>query len=83
MSATIPNVFHCARKCPFAYFLMLLVTVSFVIVIYLALFHQADISPYLGAMLTSLIGVIAVLAVALHRSCLFRNTVNKDELTSQ
>ena len=72
MSATIENLFHRASKCPFACLLKFLLSVSLLYVLHVAVFHQADVSPYLSALLVNSIGVVAVLALAFHWNCQLR-----------
>ena len=73
MSAMITNLFHRANKCRFACFLKLLSAVSFFYAIHIAIYHQSDVSPYLFILLVALVGMIAVLALASHVNCEFRN----------
>jgi hypothetical protein len=77
MSVMLANLFHRANKCPFACFLKILLSVSFIYAIHLAISHQSDMSPYLFILLVALVGVIASLAVAFHWSCRLRNEDTK------
>jgi hypothetical protein len=73
MSVMLANLFHRANKCPFACFLKILLSVSFIYAIHIAISHQTDASPYLFILLVALVGVIAILAAAFHLSCRLRN----------
>jgi len=75
------NLFHRANRCPFACFLKVLLSVSFIFVLYLAISHQGNVSPYIFIMLVALVGVIAAMAVATHWSCRIRNMENEVKLT--
>ena len=77
MSVMLANLFHRANKCPFACFLKILLSVSFIYAIHLSISHQSDMSPYLFILLVALVGVIASLAVAFHSSCRLRNEDTK------
>jgi hypothetical protein len=77
MSVMLANLFHRANKCPFACFLKILLSVSFIYAIHIAISHQTDASPYLFILLVALVGVIASLAVAFHWSCRLRNVDTK------
>ncbi|MGB5441534.1 MAG: hypothetical protein WBN57_02730 [Gammaproteobacteria bacterium] len=73
MSVMLANLFHRANKCRFACFLKLMLAVGFYYAIHLAIYHQADVSPYPFILLVALIGIIAVLALASHLNCQFSN----------
>ena len=72
MSHAIANLFHRASKCPVACFLKVLLSVSVIYAIHIALFHQAEDSPYLSALVVDSVAVVAVLALAFHWNCQFR-----------
>jgi len=73
MSVIIENLFHRASKCPFACFLKLMLSASFIYVLHIAAFHQSDVSPYLYTLLVDLVAVVAVLTLASHWNCHFHN----------
>ena len=73
MSVMLANLFHRANKCRFACFLKLMSAVSFFYTIYIAIYHQADMSPYPFILLVASVGMIAVLALASHLNCQFSN----------
>ena len=73
MSIMLANLFHRATKCPFACFLKILLSVSFIYAIHIAISHQTDASPYLFILLVALVGVIATLTVGFHWNCRLRN----------
>ena len=73
MSVLIASLLHRANKCRFACFLKLMLAVSFFYAIHIAIYHQSDMSPYLFILLVALFGMIAVLALAFHVNCEFRN----------
>jgi hypothetical protein len=77
MLVMIENLFHRAIRCPFACFLKILLSVSFIFALYIAVTHQVTVSPYLFVILVAWVGVIAALAVATHWSCRLRNTDTK------
>ena len=65
-------IYRRASQCPFACFLKILFAFSFVMVLHIALYHQADVSPYIYALLVDLLGIIAILALAFNRNCRVR-----------
>ena len=71
MSLIIENLVHRASKCPFACFLKFMSSVSFIYVLHLAAFHQADVSPYLFTLLVDSVALVAVLSLAFHSNCQF------------
>ena len=73
MSVMIENLFHRVSKCPFACFLKLMLSVSFLYVLHIAAFHQADVSPYLYTLLVDSVALVAVLTLAFHWNCQFHN----------
>ena len=79
MSVMIANLFHRASKCPTACFLKLLLSVSFVYALHIAAYHQVDVPLYSYIWLVNLVGVIAVLALALHWNCEYRNAEKKED----
>ena len=81
MPAMLENLFHRANRCPFACFLKVLLSLCVIYTIHIAIFHQVDVSPYLFVLLLALVGVIASLAVAFHRSCWLNNADPNDKLT--
>ena len=70
---TVVNIFHRVCKCPIACFLKLLLSASLVYVFHIALYHQADMSPYISALLVAAVCVVAVIALAFHWTCDFNN----------
>lgn len=82
MLVILDNLFHRANQCPFACFLKVLLSVSFIFALHIAISHQVNVSPYLFIMLVGLVGVIATLAAATHWSCRIRNTNTKVKLTN-
>lgn len=74
MSALFANFLERAGKCPFACFFKILSAGSFIYALHLAIVHQAEVSPYPFILLVALIGLIAVLAAALHFNCRLSNT---------
>jgi hypothetical protein len=82
MLIVLENLFHRANQCPFACFLKVLLSVSFISILHIAISHQVNVSPYIFIMLVALLGVIAALAVATHWSCRLRNTDTKVKLTN-
>ena len=73
MPLIIENLVHRASKCPFACFLKLMLSVSFIYLLHLAAFHQADVSPYLYTLLVDSVALVAVLTLAFHWNCQFYN----------
>ena len=73
MSDMISKLLHRAGKCPFACFMKFLLSVNFIYALHVAAYHQADVTLYSYVWLLNIFAVIAVLAVAFHWSCLFRN----------
>ena len=71
MPAMLENLFHRANRCPFACFLKVLLSLCVIYAIHIAIFH----------LLLALVGVIASLAVAFHRSCWLNNADPNDKLT--
>ena len=82
MLAMFENLFHRANRCPFACFLKVLLTVSFIYAIHIAISHQINVSPYTFIILVATVGVIATLAVATDWSCRLSNTDTKDKSTN-
>jgi hypothetical protein len=78
----LQNLFHRANRCPFACFLKVLLSASFIYAIHTAIYHQINMSPYSFILLIALVGVIATLAVAFDWSCRLRNEDTKDKLTN-
>ncbi|MGB5439147.1 MAG: hypothetical protein WBN90_05785 [Gammaproteobacteria bacterium] len=74
MSALLANLMDRAGKCPFACFLKILTAGSFIFALHIAIMHQADVSPYPFILLVALVGLIGVLAAALHFNCRLSNT---------
>lgn len=68
---TVANLYHRVCKCPVACFLKFLLSVSILYVLHIALYHQADMSPYLSALLVVSVSVVAVIALAFHWTCDF------------
>ena len=58
-----------ARNCPFACLLKIIFILMFVSAIYIALFHQTSVSPYMYNAFVAAIGFVAVLALATNRNC--------------
>ena len=73
----IANLLHRANKCPFACFLKVLLSVSFIYAIHIAISHQTDVSPYPFILLVALVGVIAMLALAFDWNCRYRDVEKK------
>ena len=82
MPVILANLFHRANKCPFACFLKILLSVSFIYALHIAISHQTDTSPYPFILLVAWVGVIAILAVTSHANCRLRNEDTKDQLTN-
>jgi len=74
MSTMLVNLFHRAARCPFACLFKLLLSVSFIYALHIAAYHQSDVPLYIYIWLANLFGVIAILALAFHWNCQFRNT---------
>ena len=79
MSAMSGNVFHRISQCPFAFFLKLLLSISFIYALHIAASHQVDVSLYSYVWLVSLVGVIAILALAFHWNCQYRKVEKKED----
>jgi hypothetical protein len=79
MSVMIANLFHRASKCPVACSLKFLLSVSFIYALHIAAYHQVDVSLYSYIWLVNLVGVIAILALAFHRNCEYRNMEKKED----
>lgn len=71
MMMTVTNLLHRVCKCPFACFLKFLLAVGLGYVLHIALYHQADMSPYVSALLVVSLCLVAVLALAFHSTCDF------------
>jgi hypothetical protein len=82
MLVMLENLFHRANRCPFACFLKVLLSVTFIFALHIAVSHQVNVSPYIFIMLVVLVGVIAALAVATHWSCRIRDTDTRAGLTN-
>lgn len=82
MSATIANVLHRVSQCPFAFFLKLLLSISFIYALHVAAFHQIDVSPYSYIWLVGLVGVIAILTLTFDWNCQYRKVEKKDDESS-
>lgn len=67
----VTNILHRVCNCPFACLLKLLLAVSIGYVLHIALYHQADMSPYVSALLVVSVCLVAVVALALHWTCDF------------
>ena len=74
MSALLTNLLERAGKCPFACFLKILLAGSFIYALHIAISHQAEVSPYPFILLVVLVGLIAMVAAALHWNCRLSNT---------
>jgi len=79
MSVMFANLFHRASKCPVACFLKFLFSVSFIYALHLAAYHQVDVSLYSYIWLVNLVAVIAILALAFHWICEYRNVEKKED----
>ena len=79
MSTILADLFHRAGQCPFACFLKFLLSVSFIYVLHIAAYHQIDMSLHSYIWLVNLVAVIAVLALAFHRNCVYRKVDKKDD----
>jgi len=81
MSVMFQNLFHRATRCPFACFLKVLLSVSFIYAVHIAISHQISVSPYSFIILLSFVAVVAAMAVASDWSCRIRNVNAKDKLS--
>ena len=73
MSTILADLFHRSGQCPFACFLKFVLSVFFIYALHVAAYHQADVTLHSYVWLLNIFAVIAVLAVAFHWSCQFRN----------
>ncbi len=78
MSDSMSNLVNRARRCPFACFLKVSVVVSFVYALHVAVFHQSDMSSHSFALLVDSVGLLAMLALAMHWVCSYRHPEEKD-----
>ena len=74
MSVMISKILHRASKCPFACFMKFLLSITFIYALHVAAYHQADVPLYSYVWLVNLFAVTAVLAIAFHWNCRFRNS---------
>ena len=74
MSIMISKLLHRASKCPFACFMKFLLSITFIYALHVAAYHQADVTLYSYVWLVNLFAVTAVLAIAFHWNCRFRNS---------
>ena len=72
MSDLLATVNHHIRGCPFACFLRLLCSLSFIIALNIAAFHQAEVSRALYILLLAATGLVAMLMLAVNSNCRVR-----------
>jgi hypothetical protein len=76
MSVMLANFFNRASQCPFACFLNLLLSASFIYVLQIA-YRQVDMSFNSYIWLLNLVSVIAILALVFHWNCEYHKVGNK------
>ena len=78
MPDSIKDLVHCASQCPVASILKAVLLVSFLYALHVAAFHQGDMSHHSFTLLVDSVGLLAMLTLALHWACSFRNLGKKD-----
>ena len=68
-----------AKLCPFACLLKILFLLLFCSALYIALFYQYSMSPYLFSGFVAMIAFIAMLALAMNRNCRLRINENDED----
>ena len=73
MPVIVSKLLHRASKSPFACFMKFLLSVTFIYALNVAAYLQASVPLYLYVLLVDLFATIAVLVIAFHWNCRFRN----------